>query len=104
MKPLWLLALLPGMAFSQAIFAPVNAVPFNPGLGAFPGTTGDFNGDGNLDLAYYDQGGDGITVLLGDGHGGFTASFAYQGGLEPTGWDVLYFFRNSSICRCKFAE
>ena len=32
---------------------------------------GDFNGDGNADLAVSDSGPDTLSILLGDGHGGF---------------------------------
>lgn len=36
---------------------------------------GDFNGDGNLDVAV--AGGDGVTILLGDGHGNFQPGVLY---------------------------
>ena len=36
--------------------------------------TGDFNGDGNLDIVTANVAGENVTVLLSDGHGGFTAS------------------------------
>jgi hypothetical protein len=34
---------------------------------------GDFNGDGNPDLAVLDETGGNVLIYLGDGHGGFTA-------------------------------
>ena len=50
--------------------------PFAAAAGSTPKwvAVGDFNGDGKLDLATADGGGDSITVLLGDGSGGFTAA------------------------------
>jgi hypothetical protein len=58
---------------------------------------GDFNGDGNLDLAVLDEGSDEIEIFLGDGQGGFTQKIArdsqgnpipLQAGLAPTGLSV----------------
>jgi len=43
-------------------------LPFKPGAGTIASAVGDFNGDGIPDLA---TGGNNITVLLGDGAGGF---------------------------------
>jgi hypothetical protein len=34
--------------------------------------TGDFNGDGKIDIAVANNGGSSVTILLNDGHGGFT--------------------------------
>ncbi len=53
--------------FSPATSQPVTTVVFPES-----GVTGDFNGDGILDLAFADAGSTALTVLLGDGHGGFT--------------------------------
>jgi hypothetical protein len=51
-----------------------------PGLDYVVGLTlGDFNGDGNIDMAvaFYDY----FNVLLGSGNGSFQSSATYQGGL-----------------------
>jgi len=51
------------------------AAPGSPfPVGADPSgiVTGDFNGDGNLDLAVTNEGSANVSVLLGDGRGGFT--------------------------------
>ena len=55
-------------------FASDTAVPFKVGTQPVFITTGDFNGDGKLDLAVANVGDDNISVLLGDGSGGFTAA------------------------------
>jgi len=34
--------------------------------------TGDFNGDGKIDIAVANEGASSVTILLNDGHGGFT--------------------------------
>ena len=48
----------------------------SPVTGLFPTAVavGDFNGDGNLDLAVVNSGGNNVTILLGDGTGNFTAA------------------------------
>jgi hypothetical protein len=46
-------------------------------------TTGDFNHDGNLDLAVADAGGSNITIRLGNGKGGFSYEAAYTVGSGP---------------------
>src|SRR4029453_3175464 len=64
---------------------------FGTGTGAFVGprvftvgdlptgiATGDFNGDGHLDVVLASFGEDYVTVLLGDGNGGFRSSANYR--------------------------
>jgi hypothetical protein len=46
-------------------------------------TTGDFDGDGNLDLAVTDEDDDVVAVLLGDDTGEFTPGGTYAVGEEP---------------------
>ncbi len=48
--------------------------PFAAGNGAYAVAVGDFNADGIQDLAIADGGGTTVTVLLGNGSGGFAAS------------------------------
>ncbi len=47
--------------------------------------TGDFNGDGNLDLAVANSTGNTVSVLLGNGAGGFTFAADYAVGSTPKG-------------------
>src|SRR5205809_699842 len=48
-------------------------------------TTGDFDGDGNIDLAAANQNADNISVLLGTGSGNFGAALNYGAGNSPWG-------------------
>jgi hypothetical protein len=48
--------------------------PFAAGTYSQSVAVGDFNGDGKLDLAIANYGSNNVTVLLGDGAGGFTAA------------------------------
>jgi hypothetical protein len=60
--------------------------PFAAGPGPFFVAVADFNGDGKQDLAVADYGCTTVTVLLGDGAGGFTAApgSPFAAGSEPT--------------------
>src|SRR2546427_325773 len=53
-------------------FAPINS--FAVGRGPFAVTVGDFNGDGKIDLVVANHVSHDITILLGDGNGGFKAA------------------------------
>jgi serine/threonine protein kinase len=44
---------------------------------------GDFNGDGNLDLAVSNMHGDSVSVLLGNGDGTFRPALEFPAGIEP---------------------
>jgi len=48
--------------------------PFAAGTFPISVVVGDFNGDGIQDLATANQGSGNVTVLLGNGSGGFTAA------------------------------
>ena len=45
---------------------------------------GDFNGDGRLDLAVANQGGDTVSVLMGNGNGTFQPQVTYPVGADPS--------------------
>jgi len=53
-------------------FAPAAASPFTVGRAPYPHSVGDVNGDGKLDIVTPNVGSNNVTVLLGDGRGGFT--------------------------------
>jgi hypothetical protein len=47
--------------------------------------TGDFNGDGNLDLAVTNTADDSVNILLGNGNGTFQSAVSYDAGLGSGG-------------------
>jgi flagellin-like hook-associated protein FlgL len=53
------------------------------GFNMYPGTTGDFNGDGALDQAVADASSNSINVQLGDGQGNFASSTLFAAGSGP---------------------
>ncbi len=55
-------------------FAPVGGSPFGVGMDPVSVAVGDFNGDGKLDLATANSDSANVTVLLGNGSGGFAAA------------------------------
>ncbi|HEX8847560.1 MAG TPA: VCBS repeat-containing protein [Pyrinomonadaceae bacterium] len=55
-------------------FTPAAGSPFAVGRAPYPHAVGDLNGDGNLDIATPNVGSNNVTVLLGDGRGGFKAA------------------------------
>ena len=54
------------------------------GPGAFSAATGDFNGDGIVDLVSANQGNNTVSVVLGNAGGGFNAPASYATGPSPT--------------------
>ncbi len=52
-------------------FTPAAGSPFAVGRAPYPHAVGDVNGDGNPDIVTPNVRGDNVTVLLGDGRGGF---------------------------------
>jgi hypothetical protein len=62
------------------------ASPFTPGTGPYTFATGDLNGDGKLDLAVANFGSNNLTVLLGNGSGGFTPApgSPFAAGTQPS--------------------
>jgi FG-GAP-like repeat len=80
---------LPAVLLIPALCLAVPPVSFNsPAVftaGNKPSSvvTGDFNRDGNLDLAVANIGGNNITIRLGNGKGGFAYEAAYTVGAGP---------------------
>ncbi|HEV2177455.1 MAG TPA: FG-GAP-like repeat-containing protein [Terriglobia bacterium] len=58
-------------------------VDFTVGTGPVHLAAGDFNGDGNIDLAVTNEIDDTVSILLGNGAGGFSTAVAYQCALGP---------------------
>src|SRR5579863_4874192 len=54
-------------------FTSASGSPFTVGSGLYSIAVGDFNGDGNLDLAVMDANNGAVSVLLGNGKGSFAA-------------------------------
>ncbi len=51
-------------------------------------TTGDFNGDGHSDLVIANSGSDNVSILLGNGSGGFGSATDYSVGNNPRSVDT----------------
>ena len=68
-------------------FTAATSSPFAVGNGPHSLVAADFNGDGNLDLAVANATDGTVTVLLGNGSGGFTAA---SGSPFPAGADPIF--------------
>ena len=66
-------------------FAPSAGSPFAVGVSPGSVAVGDFNGDGKPDIVTSNSGGNNVSVLLGDGAGGFTpaAGSPFAAGKAP---------------------
>jgi Pro-kumamolisin, activation domain/FG-GAP-like repeat/Bacterial Ig-like domain (group 3) len=79
-------------------FAATATSPLTGFNSPFAIVAGDFNGDGNLDLAVVNGGNDTLSVLLGDGKGNFTAIAASpSAGIDPTSIVVGDFNRDGNL-------
>lgn len=79
----------------KGAFSPAKGSPFSAGQEPTDITTGDFNGDGNLDLAIANHGVKFLTVLLGNGKGQFSfapgSPFSVESRPHPHGLAVADF-------------
>jgi hypothetical protein len=66
-----------------SLFGPATTT-FLSGTLPVSAAVGDFNGDGIPDLAVANEVGDNVSVLLGNGHGGFTGGGNFPAGLNPS--------------------
>jgi len=65
----------------KVFFSP--ATNFPAGVGPGQSATGDFNGDGRLDLAVTNQNTNSVSILLGNGNGTFGAPTNFAAGTSP---------------------
>lgn len=70
---------------------------FTAGLGPALMAVGDFNGDGKPDLAVSSEGSNNVSILLGDGQGGFQTHVDYATGAQPGGIAVGDFNRDGKL-------
>src|SRR5690348_11293267 len=63
----------------------VGVKTFNVGTSPLSVATGDFNGDGKIDVAVANSAGNNVSVLLGNGDGTFQTAVNYNVGATPFG-------------------
>jgi hypothetical protein len=76
--------------FQPHVDYPTGQLPFHVAVG-------DFNGDGNLDLAVVDQYDDAVSILLGNGDGTLQPEIEYGVSTEPTSVVVSDFNRDGIL-------
>jgi len=74
-----------------------NEVEFPAGESPIAIVTGDFNGDGNLDLAAVNYYGNNLSVLLGNGDGTFQKQVQYPTGPNPYKIEIADFNRDGIL-------
>ncbi len=97
-----LMMLLPGAATrvtAATLLTPAAGSPFTVGLRPTGVATGDFNGDGKQDIAIANAGNNNVTVLLGNGTGGFAAApgSPFQAGSNPIAVIVKDFNKDGKL-------
>lgn len=93
-----LAAALAGDALAaEPTFAPAPGSPFAVGDEPHAIVDGDFNRDGRADVATANIGSDTVSILLGNGAGGYAAAPTVPVGDEPTGLAVGDFNRDGRV-------
>lgn len=70
---------------------------YNVGTQPYRMAIGDFNGDQSLDLVVANQGSNNVSVLFGNGAGGFTSTMAFAVGSLPYSVAVADFNRDGAL-------
>jgi hypothetical protein len=70
-------------------FPTMSGYPLTGALTPSPNEGQDFDGDGHIDLAVANIGADTVSILFGDGQGGFLPHVQYPSGSKPRGLTVL---------------
>ena len=71
------------LGHGDGTFTQPNSSPVSIGQSLSAVVTGDFNGDGKLDLALVDSGGNAVIILLGNGDGTFGTPTTIPAGTFP---------------------
>ena len=82
---------------AEPTFAPGPGSPFAVGDGPHSIADADFNRDGRADVATANVGSDNVSILLGNGAGGYTAGATVPVGDEPHGLAVGDFNRDGRV-------
>ncbi len=73
-----------GIAFgNQSVGKTTTTLSYNAGANPYSVATGDFNGDGKLDIAVANSSGNNISVLFGNGKGSFQPAVNYSDSQGP---------------------
>jgi hypothetical protein len=70
------------------VYNPTTSPAWRAGTDPAAVVTGDFDGDGTLDLAILDRGSNQVLIYLGDGHGGFVPQYALGPDGQPLGLEA----------------
>jgi len=81
----------------RRLLAFLGPVLFDVGPNPQAVVTTDFNNDGSLDLATANSGGNSVSVLLGDGQGGFGAANHFAAGTNPRSIVVADFNNDGNL-------
>src|SRR5262245_43070273 len=82
---------------ARCLLSPTAAVNYPVGIAPQAVVAGDFNNDGRLDVATANYSGDSVSLLLGNGQGGFDAAVDFPTGAGPNCMAVGDFNKDSKL-------